>query len=33
MLEKSGYKLEGILRKNKLKNGKFRDDMVLAIVR
>ena len=33
MLEKAGYKLEGILRKNKLKNGKFMDDMVYAIVK
>ena len=33
MLEKSGYKLEGILRKNKFKDGIFMDDMVWAVVR
>ncbi len=33
VLEKSGYKLEGILRKNKLKKGKFMDDMVYAYVK
>jgi [ribosomal protein S5]-alanine N-acetyltransferase len=33
VLEKAGYKLEGILRKNKLKNGKYLDDMVWAKIR
>jgi RimJ/RimL family protein N-acetyltransferase len=33
VLEKCGYKLEGILRKNKCKNGKYLDDMVWAIVK
>ncbi len=33
VLEKAGYKLEGIFRKNKLKNGRFIDDMVWAKVR
>jgi len=33
VLEKAGYKLEGILRKNKYKNGKYLDDMVWAIVK
>jgi len=33
VMEKSGYKLEGILRKNKLKEGKFMDDMVYSKVR
>lgn len=33
VLEKAGYKLEGILRKNKLKDGKYLDDMVWAKVR
>jgi len=33
VLEKAGYKLEGILRKNKLKNGKFMDDMVYAKIK
>lgn len=33
MLEKAGYKLEGILRKNKLKDRKFIDDMVYAVVK
>jgi len=32
VLEKAGYKLEGILRKNKCKNGKYLDDMVFAKV-
>ena len=32
-LEKSGFKLEGILRKNKLRNGKYLDDMCWAVVR
>mgnify|MGYP001609002160 CR=1 FL=1 len=31
--ERAGFKLEGILRKNKLKNGEYLDDMVWAIVR
>ncbi|MEM3074772.1 MAG: GNAT family N-acetyltransferase [Candidatus Pacearchaeota archaeon] len=30
VLEKAGYKLEGILKKNKLKNGKYLDDMIWA---
>ena len=33
VLEKAGYKLEGILRKNKMKNGKFMDDLVFAKVK
>lgn len=33
VLEKSGYKLEGILRKNKFKDGKYLDDMLWAKVR
>ncbi len=33
VLEKAGYKLEGILRKNKCKNGKYLDDMMWAKVR
>jgi [ribosomal protein S5]-alanine N-acetyltransferase len=33
VLEKAGYKLEGILRKNKWKDGKYLDDMVWAKVR
>jgi ribosomal-protein-alanine N-acetyltransferase len=33
VLEKSGFKLEGILRKNKCKNGKYLDDMVWAKVK
>lgn len=33
VLEKAGYKLEGILRKNKFKDGKYLDDMVWAVVR
>jgi [ribosomal protein S5]-alanine N-acetyltransferase len=33
VMEKAGYKLEGILRKNKLKNGKFMNDMVFAKVK
>lgn len=32
VLEKSGFKLEGILRKNKFKDGKYLDDMVWAKV-
>tara|TARA_Y100000310_G_scaffold71310_2_gene67152 strand:+ start:2538 stop:3068 length:531 start_codon:yes stop_codon:yes gene_type:complete len=31
--EKVGFKLEGILRKNKCKNGEYLDDMVWAIVK
>jgi len=31
--EKVGFKLEGILKKNKCKNGEYLDDMVWAIVR
>jgi len=33
LLEKAGYKLEGILRKNKKKNGKYLDDMIWAKVK
>jgi RimJ/RimL family protein N-acetyltransferase len=33
VLEKAGYKLEGILRKNKFKEGKYLDDMLWAKVR
>jgi len=33
MLEKAGYKFEGRLRKNKLKEGKFMDDLIYAIVK
>jgi RimJ/RimL family protein N-acetyltransferase len=33
VLEKAGFKLEGILRKNKLKDGKYLDDMLWAKVR
>jgi [ribosomal protein S5]-alanine N-acetyltransferase len=33
VLEKSGYKLEGVLRKNKFKDGKFLNDMVWARVK
>lgn len=32
-LEKTGFKLEGILRKNKCKEGKYLDDMIWAIVK
>lgn len=32
-LEKAGFKLEGILRKNKCKNGKYLDDCIYAIVK
>jgi RimJ/RimL family protein N-acetyltransferase len=32
-LEKAGYKLEGILRKNKFKDGKYLDDMLFAKVK
>ena len=33
VLEKAGYKLEGILRKNKCKDGKYFDDMIWAKIR
>src|SRR3989344_593019 len=33
VLEKAGYKLEGILRKNKHKDGKYLDDMIWAKVK
>ena len=33
VLEKAGYKLEGIRRKNVLKNGKYYDDYLFARVR
>lgn len=33
VLEKAGYKLEGVLRKNKYKDGKYLDDMLWARVR
>ena len=33
VLEKAGYKLEGILRKNKFKDGEYLDDMVWAKVK
>ena len=33
VLERSGFKLEGILRKNKYKNGKYLDDMIWAKVK
>lgn len=33
VLEKVGYKSEGILKKNKLKNGKYLDDMLWAKVK
>jgi RimJ/RimL family protein N-acetyltransferase len=32
VFEKNGFKLEGILRKNKLKNGKYMDDFLYAKV-
>ena len=32
-MEKAGYKLEGIMRKNKFKDGKYLDDMIWAVVR
>jgi RimJ/RimL family protein N-acetyltransferase len=32
-IENAGFKLEGILRKNKWKNGKYLDDCIYAIVR
>lgn len=33
MIEKAGFKLEGILRKNKWKNGKYLDDCIYSKVR
>lgn len=33
VLEKAGLKFEGILRKNKCKNGKYLDDMIFAKIR
>jgi [ribosomal protein S5]-alanine N-acetyltransferase len=33
VLEKAGYKLEGIMRKNKFKDGKYLDDMIWAKVK
>lgn len=33
LLEKSGFKLEGIMKKNKYKNGKYLNDMIWAIVK
>ncbi len=33
VLEKAGYKLEGVLRKNKFKDGKYLDDMIWAKVK
>lgn len=33
VLERAGYQLEGRLRKNKLRNGKYMDDFVYAKVR
>ena len=33
VLEKAGYKLEGTLRKNVLKNGKYYDDFIYAMVK
>jgi [ribosomal protein S5]-alanine N-acetyltransferase len=33
VLEKCGYKLEGIQKKNRLKNGKYYDDYLYAITR
>ena len=33
VLEKAGYKLEGILRKNKFSKGKYLDDMIWAKVK
>ncbi len=33
VLEKAGYKLEGILRKNKFRNGKYLDDMIWAKIK
>lgn len=33
VLEKAGFKLEGVLRKNKFKNGKYLDDMIWAKIK
>ena len=33
VMKRAGYKLEGVLRKNKKKNGKYLDDMIWAKVR
>lgn len=33
VLEKAGFKLEGILRKNKFKDGKYLDDMIWAKIK
>ena len=33
VLERTGFKLEGIMRKNKFKDGKYLDDMVWAKIR
>ena len=33
VLKKAGYKFEGILRKNKFKNGKYLDDMIWAKIK
>ncbi len=33
VMEKAGFKLEGVLRKNKCKDGKYLNDMVWAIVK
>lgn len=33
VMKKTGYKLEGILRKNKMKNGNYLDDMIWAKVK
>jgi len=33
VLEKAGYKLEGIMKKNKFKDGKYLDDMIWAKVK
>jgi len=33
VLEKAGFKLEGILKKDRLINGKYHDGMIWAIIR
>jgi RimJ/RimL family protein N-acetyltransferase len=33
LLEKCGYKLEGVLKKHRLKNGKYYDDYLYALTR
>ena len=33
LCEKSGFKLEGVLRKNKCKDGEYLDDMIWAVVK